>query len=102
MSEPTFTPGPWRAEQDALGHWAILWPHSTKRAVARKVYSEDDARLIAAAPDLYEALAAYRKAQRRMLEQWSECDERARQNLWVDLHRCQLAADAALAKAEGL
>jgi hypothetical protein len=45
------TPGPWRAEQDALGHWRILWPHSRNGSVARKgkVFSDEDAAFIAAA-----------------------------------------------------
>jgi hypothetical protein len=43
------TPGPWRAERDALGHWRILWPHSRNGSVARKVFSEEDAAFIAAA-----------------------------------------------------
>jgi hypothetical protein len=45
------TPGPWRAERDALGHWRILWPHSRNGSIARKgkVFSDEDAAFIAAA-----------------------------------------------------
>jgi hypothetical protein len=59
MSE-RFTPGPWMTEGNDIGGWQIWhdslcicqrsdWPHYAERSAA-------NARLIAAAPDLYEAL----------------------------------------------
>lgn len=51
---------------------------------------------------LLEALIAYRSAQRRMLDRWSEGDDDVKQELWQKLHACEAAADAAItaAKAE--
>jgi len=45
-----------------------------------------------------DALVAYRYVQRKMLEKWSEGDERVKADLWAALHKCEALADAALAE----
>lgn len=50
---------------------------------------------------LERALAAYRTAQRRMLERWSEVSPEKQQELWQALHACEAAADNALEHAKG-
>lgn len=98
------TPGPWRVEN--LGpHWnnpditnfAICWSVDGERVVDH-VYEEADANLIAAAPELLEALVAMRTmmdagAQPRKLDEalsWRENDNLARR-----------LCDEAIAKATG-
>lgn len=54
MSETKFTPGPWRVKA-AAGGTAIVLATSGTPAI---VNSHENARLIAAAPDLYAALEA--------------------------------------------
>lgn len=57
MSAATFTPGPWMYQATASDHDYIVYPESTGRDVALvRDFNEANARLIAAAPDLYEAL----------------------------------------------
>ena len=65
MSKPAWTPGPWNTE---AGDSVINVLHGTERVAATntkpywKKYDERDvanARLIAAAPELYEALKAF-------------------------------------------
>lgn len=59
--EPKFTPGPWRVEGPAdaemrnphMGYWSVEGLTNVACHVTR-----DDARLIAAAPEMYEALNA--------------------------------------------
>lgn len=63
-----FTPGPWRVERDGdvVDEYKLVdWPYLIRAADGTKVCnlvecetSEEDARLIAAAPDLYAALKA--------------------------------------------
>lgn len=64
---PKFTPGPWRATPDCFGDFTIQ-PHGAELAIAAVVNGEmrrmgggvseqeANARLIAAAPDMFEAL----------------------------------------------
>lgn len=52
MSEPQFTPGPWHVEAASKYTYWI----EQKDATIAKCHSEPDAHLIAAAPDMYEAL----------------------------------------------
>lgn len=63
MNAPQFTPGPWSVENTASqsDRWMVMAPHpysdAHKYGVARGIEHADDAHLIAAAPELYEALA---------------------------------------------
>lgn len=43
-----------------------------------------------------DALRAYLKAQRRMLDKWADGDENVKRDLWRDLHACEVAAESAL------
>ena len=58
-SKPEFTPAPWKAykrpEPIGFAWWEIHWPEDGE-CVAEVVHEEADAKLISAAPDLYEAL----------------------------------------------
>ena len=45
---------------------------------------------------LSSALRSYRRAQRRMLDRWSEGDENVKRELWRDLHACEAPAEIAL------
>lgn len=62
MSTAQFTPGPWEARDTCSQQerWVVGADHpysdSHKLAVAREIETEANARLIAAAPELYEAL----------------------------------------------
>lgn len=58
MSEP-YTPGPWEIDPNSgpgIG-WSMLAKQGPVCVCPAKAYSEPDAHLIAAAPELYEALA---------------------------------------------
>lgn len=57
MRAATFTPGPWTFKATAGDHDFSVYPESTGRDVALvRDFNEANARLIAAAPALYEAL----------------------------------------------
>lgn len=57
MSETAHTPGPWEAPGRDGDEWVICTHKSKgKRRTVAHAYSEHDARLIAAAPDMLEAL----------------------------------------------
>lgn len=43
-----------------------------------------------------EALQAYVHAQSRMLDRWADGDEKVKGELWISLHKCELAAREAL------
>ncbi len=59
MSEPQFTPGPWRWEGVELVCTRMALPVSVLNPLKRGIgLRESDAALIAAAPDLYVALEA--------------------------------------------
>jgi hypothetical protein len=66
MTEPKFTPGPWKWEQKGNGSWELISPsgpvHSDGSAAGEYDPTIDvhgpDAHLIAASPDMYEALNA--------------------------------------------
>lgn len=57
-----FTPGPWRAGSHTSDKWCVCpdwdWPthRGEGRILAKDIESEADARLISAAPRMYEAL----------------------------------------------
>lgn len=59
MSAPSFTPGPWRYDYEPGYCGEIIASNGELVAVFTEEPSEDDARLISAAPDLLEALEAY-------------------------------------------
>ena len=91
--ESKHTPGPWDTKHTATPEWAqqsAVYAGGRERAVAL-VYDgehhEANAALIAAAPDMYEALRALRDAKR-------ESTQALR-------HAADRLLDAALAKAEG-
>lgn len=54
MSDGKFTPGPWRVE-DVAG-WGICVRALKDKYIAWRLKSQADAHLIAAAPEMYEAL----------------------------------------------
>lgn len=59
MSNPKWTPGPWRVGRGAQADpFAIEGPSHTIAHVKNGRYCEFDARLIASAPALYDALEA--------------------------------------------
>lgn len=90
MSAPKFTPGPWRAYQanatsvgDAVWHNGGRWAVSTVH-IPNFEQEEANARLIAAAPDMYEELEALESARGI-----------------VGLEECVALARVALTKARG-
>jgi hypothetical protein len=101
MNEPKFTPGPWKVED---GELVAEMPTCGAMCVLGQIYGADDypcrdddidaeckanARLIAAAPDLYAAL-------KDLWDRWGMVD-------WTSVHDAALmdAARAAIARAEG-
>lgn len=54
MTERKWTPGPWSVTKDGKNVCGALNEEGVKPAIAR--YTNEDSHLIAAAPDLYEAL----------------------------------------------
>lgn len=82
--ERKWTPGPWAAEN--YGYVWEVYAHNCS-CVAEEIDGEADARLIAAAPDLYEALVVMLRV----------CPEELR---GMKLAEYQVA-HSALAKAEG-
>jgi hypothetical protein len=74
------TPGPWAAPGTDGGEWVICHTDKGgKRRTLAHAYNEQNARLIAAAPELLAALNLY----------------------FSDFSRFHMAASAAIAKAEG-
>ena len=89
------TPGPWKAERFA-GE-SNIWADRKGPAIAYRIGVEEDARLIAAAPELYEAL---REACDLIDLLGRECADR----VWDGQRGRAVTANkfrAALAKAEG-
>ena len=66
MAEASFTPGPWEVRPDGFvgyGHCVVRPAGDAELGnwmMAERIRREEDANLIAAAPELYEALAAIR------------------------------------------
>lgn len=87
-----FTPGPWKTF-DHDGYGVNVWNVAGNKCIAERCRS-DDARLIAAAPDMYEALKAFIK---EYGTRWGEHDELCPPYAQSDTIRLVLAA---LAKAE--
>ena len=114
MTEPKFTPGPWNkflldgyCEGGAV--WAVCY--ANKNTVFNICYCADggikdeDFALIAAAPDLYEALDAYDKAEADILENANWYTEsgvpQITQEQFDRLVDCQTLKAKALRKARG-
>jgi hypothetical protein len=109
MDKPKWEPGPWflegnwEADSDReIGGWLSCFPPAgvplfemTPVCGEREVIVAS-AHLIAAGPALFDALAAYVKAQGRMLEMWAEGNLDVKNRLWRDLHACEEAARTAL------
>jgi hypothetical protein len=92
MSAPAFTPGPWAAadEPDPIGKRYVVHSILTATGVAH-CWTTGDARLIAAAPDLFAALAGLANA--------LECPSAMKGRTLVDVPQALEEARAALAKA---
>lgn len=95
-TKPTHTPAPWIAKQlinhtTQAGNWVILYSAKSGQHMCRLdhagEFSEDNARLIATAPDLLEALKEARHCLNMSGNQYPSSVERE--------------IDAAIAKAEG-
>lgn len=86
-----FTPGPWRASWSMVGQW-LVYMGGRQCEMALPADRKADAHLIAAAPELYEAL---HELLRSHVESWREEGYR------VDDDEEVIAARAALAKARG-
>lgn len=95
-----WTPGPWRAEEHDTGTAVFV---GRDRLVADVFTSSEDAELIAAAPDLYEALRTLIDT----LAPWLTTADAGLPAVvrtigdCADLHNAQRAARAALARADG-
>jgi hypothetical protein len=89
MSGTNFTPGPWRFEISA--GWGRTIRAMKDKYIAWNLKNDHDAHLIAAAPDLYEALKDMRSVCMSLLAgiPVRDCDE------------VYTKSDNALAKAEG-
>ena len=89
------TPGPWTAEKDYESDWIINGANGSLLAIIEGWTDEidkADAHLIAAAPEMYEALKALRVASGKLPADLKKCPE---------MVGCLIEADAAIAKAEG-
>jgi hypothetical protein len=90
VSEQTiYTPGPWTATSFENGAWWVIDGPLPAGANVADAFSEIDARLIAAAPDLLEAL----------LSIWQRPCDVSNRGAWVKWAKD--TADAAIEKATG-
>lgn len=94
MSEPKFTPGPWKIEarRDICDEFEC-WLHPINLHIHDRI-SDEDAHLIAAAPELYEALSHLEPYLDAIICYASTIEEHP-QNGYI------LETKAALAKARG-
>lgn len=114
--ETKHTPGPWEAQEIAPEdpQWGAceIWPANGDRPVAPMVCGVDNARLIAAAPELLEACQTFAEWLRRedagfpAETRFNTPDGEAKWREWYaeNLRVCALAQDqarAAIAKATG-
>lgn len=101
----SFTPGPWEVSPQEIDvepfSWGVYRPgHNTKWFGVAAARTKEDARLIAAAPDLYAALRALNRYAASDYDDFTPCWCRVP---GLDRHEdsgCSLAR-AAMAKAEG-
>ena len=91
------TPGPWEAVSDH--DWHSGWKFGVAGVVpVNHTITEANARLIAAAPDLLEALEAIE----RIKDIWlPDCAEDQHQEEMIVLHKARTIMLAAIAKAKG-
>lgn len=106
MSESKHTPGPWGHEDTAQQgmRFVVTAPHlySDRHLlhVAREIESEADARLIAAAPDMKDALAPFGEHSTMRAVDMPEWRDHDTVQIVVTIGQLR-AARAAIAKAEG-
>lgn len=118
MTQSKHTPGPWKAVPEGSGSWTIYPVDGPRDGIVTsfgqyrdRENKEADARLIAAAPDLLEALKGYIALRDQKLaikysdENTSEVEKAAIRKVVADNIIALLAHDdkarTALAKAEG-
>lgn len=99
MSEKKFTPGPWVICYDGqingnAGAFVCSFLWNSYKEFNDNAHYRADAKLIAAAPDLYDALADVRTAISRLNGDVSR-------EVWYSLSEYMVVADNALAKARG-
>ena len=97
MKEPEWTPGPWVVEEDHAGNHTVVSARDewVVRDMSWGPEEKHDAHLIAAAPDLYEALDV-------MLQQWVDLAECGDAGYWdANQDASVIQARMALAKARG-
>lgn len=100
MTAPAFTQGPWYVRDDDPSSLEVRRDDEDCRLICEFPYGTEkpedqaNAHLIAAAPELYEALAD-------MLAGWRYIREEHGDFYGVGCNRCERLAQAALAKARG-
>lgn len=112
MTNEKFTPGPWRYEQGSRNPWApcIVSAHRTEYGEETMVVNlqgamggddvNADARLIAAAPALFEALARLRTIGAR-ISVHKHAGLTVTNEDWSEMHEALNTARAALSAARG-
>ena len=74
MSAAKHTPGPWTAQKSSNAlygeHWHATVPKGDERVRLTEPSTEADARLIAAAPDMLEALRGFVDLMGRPVHEW--------------------------------
>lgn len=94
MVNPTFTPGPWEVFDDGLILSPNGWEVASVPMYAETPVAEWNAHLIAAAPELYEAV-------RLFVEEYDAGDQADGVAMMLAYNAALEAGQAALAKARG-
>lgn len=90
------TPEPWTVRESIHGpRYAVVQMGDDENYTTLEL-EPADARLIAAAPKMLDALRSYLKAQRAMLEKWAEVSDEKKNELWQALHACEEAGAAVI------